>query len=133
MFPVRQWCVPFCYWQQSLVQVTVNVTKMVKHEDHESFSSPENLCLIEVTADSCGIKVTLEVLKSKKALIPIIYLKRRKTIPILYFSFPTQSPSLTRCPLSPWLRSSSPTSSSISSNVINTRKGRMCMRVTSVL
>ena len=52
MFPVRQWYVPFCYWQQSLAQVTVNVTKMVKHEDHESFSSPENLCLIEVTADS---------------------------------------------------------------------------------
>ena len=77
MFPVRQWYnVPFCYWQQSLVQVTVNVTKMVKHEDHESFSSPENLCLIEVTADR--IKVTFEVLESKKAPIPIIYLKRRR-------------------------------------------------------
>ena len=61
---------------------------MVKHEDHESFSSPENLCLIEVTADSCGIKVTLDVLESKKAPIPIIYLKRRKnnSNPIFQFS-----------------------------------------------
>ena len=31
-----------------LFQVTVNVTKMLKHEDHDTFSSPENLCLIEV-------------------------------------------------------------------------------------
>ena len=24
------------------------MTKMLKHEDHDTFSSPENLCLIEV-------------------------------------------------------------------------------------
>ena len=34
----------------AVLQVTVNVTKMVSHEDHDTFSSPENLCLIEVTS-----------------------------------------------------------------------------------
>ena len=104
MFPVRKWYVPFCQWQQSLLQVTVNVTKMVKHEDHESFSSPENLCLIEVTADIVGLKWLWKSWGARKHQFQSYIWKEENTIPILYFSFPTQSPFLTMCPLSPWHR-----------------------------
>ena len=55
-----------------VVQVTVNVTKMLKHEDHETFSSPENLCLIEVTWmqlwQRCTKGIAAEIHKFQKSI-----------------------------------------------------------------
>ena len=55
-----------------VVQVTVNVTKMLKHEDHETFTSPENICLIEVTQmqlwQRCTKGIAAEIHKFQKSI-----------------------------------------------------------------